>query len=132
MHVTLDKSDTNNFERGSYNGDHPLGDSITTLLDEFERNYIYYVETQGAYSTKEKKIEKPEIYLATNKLLKAYKKDLKKERIEEWKAREELYTILNNVNKLKNYQTDNLELLLSESKNVDEIKHRLLNLKFLD
>ena len=130
--LSLDENDTEDFERGEYRGTHPLGETITRLMNDFEKNYIYYIETDGAYSSKEKKIEKPEIYHATNRVLKAYKKELRKKTITEDKARNELYIILTNVVKLKNYKTANLELLLAEIKNIDELKYKLMNLKFID
>ena len=131
--VNLDDGDSSSkFERGKYNGEHVLGDTITSLLNKFEASYVYYVELEGAYSTKEKKIEKSDIYFSTNKLLKDYKKSLKKDRISEDKAREELIIIMNNVIKLKKYHTENLELLLSENNNVDYIKDTFMNLRFVN
>lgn len=108
-------------ERGSYNDSHQLGDSISSLLNEVEKSYIYYSEETGAYSTKEKKIEKNGIYYPLQKVIKHYDKQLKKDKINEAKAYSDLVVILNNGIALKNYQTDQFELLLKNTKNKDEL-----------
>lgn len=131
MLLDLEKDDAKAFERGSYTGKtHELGDSITSLLDKVEYTYVYYVETGGAYSSKEKKIEKPEIYYSINKIVRHYDRMLRKDKIEVDKAREELFIILNNGIALKNYQTEVFEMQVESTRNKDELARLFKIVKF--
>jgi hypothetical protein len=117
-----DDKSTMKFERGSYNGKtHELGDSITSLLDKVEYSYVFFRETEGAYSTKEKNIEKPVIYTSLNKVMRYYDKLLRKDKIEDGKAREDLFEILNNGILLKNYNTEVFEMKLKSTRNKAEL-----------
>ncbi len=51
-----------NLKRGSFVGPHILGDSVTNLLNNFEREYVYFKPTYGAYAVEEKVIMKRTIY----------------------------------------------------------------------
>ena len=122
MLIDLEDDEREKLERGSYSGKpHVLGDSITSLLDKVEYTYVYYTETEGAYSAKEKNFDKPIIYSSLNKVIRHYDKMLRKDKIEEDKARQELFEILNNGIALKNYQTQVFEEQLKSTKNKAEL-----------
>jgi len=131
MLIDLEKSNTANFERGSYNGKpHVLGDTITFLLDKVESTYVYYKESTGAYSSMEKNIEKPIIYSSLQKVIKYYDKLLRKDKIESQKAKEDLLLILNNGIALKNFKTETFELNLKATRNKAELARLFEKVRF--
>jgi hypothetical protein len=58
----MSSASPSNLKKGSYVGPHLLGDSITYLLNNFEKQYVYYKTSSGAYPTEEKVILKTNIY----------------------------------------------------------------------
>jgi len=131
MLIDLEDDEAEQFERGSYSGNtHVLGDSITSLLDKVEYTYVYYKETKGAYGGKEKNYEKPIIYSSLSKVIRHYDKMLRKDKIEEAKARQELFEILNNGIALKNYQTQVFEEQLKSTRNKAELARLFQNVTF--
>ena len=123
-------SNENYRKTGYYIGPHVLGDTITMLLNKFESEYVYFVESDGAYSIEEKKFLKPEIYKTVTKLNKHYEKELKKNRIDERDAYNKLNRILTIGIKLKYYQTVELESKLKQIKELIKKEDYLLAVKF--
>lgn len=60
-------------------GPHILGDSVTSLLNNFEREYVYFKPTYGAYAVEEKVIAKRIIYKKVHDfdkyIIKSYESD---------------------------------------------------------
>jgi hypothetical protein len=131
MFMDMESDETEAYERGAYTGKaHVLGDSITSLLDKVEYSYVYFIETGGAYALKEKNIEKAVIYASLNKVVRYYDKLLRKGKINEQKAFEDLIVILNNGISLKNYRTEGFELQLKEARNAEEMTRLFTKVKF--
>ncbi|MFT7029767.1 MAG: hypothetical protein ACI83W_001010 [Marinoscillum sp.] len=115
---------------GFYVGPHVLGDTITSLMNALEKSYVYYVETEGAYSTEEKKIYKPSIYMAAKRINKKLEKDIKKDKIEPEAAYPILKHTLLVAIKLKNYNTEIVERELKSIKDLDELVDYFNDIKF--
>lgn len=49
-------------KRGSFVGVHILGDTISQLLNTFEKTYVYYKQSSGAYPVEEKVVLKTPLY----------------------------------------------------------------------
>ncbi len=117
-------------KRGFYVGPHMLGEEITQKLDEFEKRYVYYKETQPPYPTLEKMVLKPKIYNAVKKMEKYYRKGALKSKIPLMEAQEKLTKVLDIGIKLMNYNTPVVEQYLASKHKEEEIEAYLLNLKF--
>jgi hypothetical protein len=117
-------------KRGYYVGPHILGDTITMLMNRFEKDYTYYQESSGAYKTEEKKINKPNIYFKVKKVEKNLTKEVKKGRMDEDEAYRKLKRTLSLAIKLMNYRTDQVEEDLRKLKKTDEILDYMFDLKF--
>jgi hypothetical protein len=100
---------SNSFRRGSYNGPHFFGDSITNKMNQLEQIYTYYQPGNGAYAVESKVVLKPEIYKKVKMLEKAYIKDVKKNRLDIREAEHKLSNTLSLAIKLMDYDTRVLE-----------------------
>jgi hypothetical protein len=123
-------SEKNYNKVGSYTRNHKLGDNITTLMDKFESEYVYYEESGGAYSVEEKKFIKPNIYLAVQRLDKYYVKAVRKDKISQEEANAIMAKVLSLAIKLKNYQTSEVEIDLEGEKDEEKITEYFMNIKF--
>jgi hypothetical protein len=117
-------------KRGYYIGPHVLGDTITTLMNEFEKSYVYYQKSGNAYAVEEKMYEKKYIYLPVRKVIRRYNKLLKRDKINEKEAKANLKMILEKAIKMKNYNTSPIEDELKGMKKADEIVAYFQDIKF--
>lgn len=118
------------YKRGSYVGPHILGDTITGLLNKFEHDYTYYKPSGGAYSTDMLVINKLPIYKSVKKINKHYEKALKKGKVEEQEAYNNLKKLLLIAIKLNTYYTAEVEEHLKKIKDPEELEEYILSLKF--
>ncbi len=110
------------FRRGTYTDAHFFGEDITSKLDLFERNYVYYVPGTGAYAVEEKKILKPEIYKKIKYLDKSLVKSVKQGKMDLENASSKFSSIISLSIKLLNYDTSNVEKDLKKMNNdINEI-----------
>lgn len=120
-------------KRGYYVGPHILGDSITEMMNKFEKEYVYYVKTGGAYSTEEKKTIKYPIYKAVHRVNKYFEKNIKKDKIdasEIGEAKKELKMVLKKGIMLKDYYSTKVEEDLRKMKSPKEIIEYFEKIKF--
>ena len=117
-------------KNGYYVGPHVLGDTITMLLNRFEKDFVYFETGDGAYGVEEKKIIKPDLYNAIKKIEKFYSKSLKKELVEETFAYSRLKLVLQRGIRLKNFDTSVVEKDLKRMKSVEDMENYILELKF--
>ncbi len=119
-------------DRGYYVGPHVLGEDMTELINDFEATYTYYVESGGAYSTKQKRIEKPVIYKSIKRLIKHYNKVLKKSPESASTIDTNLTNVLEIGLKLMKVNSTVVETSLRSLKSPSEIEKYLLNLRFAE
>lgn len=113
---------SNSLKRGSYNGPHFFGDSITYKMNQFEQIYTYYQPGNGAYAVETKMILKPEIYKKVKLLEKTYVKNVKKNKLDIREAERKLSNTLSLAVKLIDYDTRILEndlLKIETAENVE-------------
>jgi len=105
------------FRRGTYTDVHFFGEDITSKLDLFERNYVYFLPGTGAYAVEEKKILKPEIYKKIKFLDKSFVKAVKQNKMNLEDASIKFSSIVSLSIKLLNYDTANVEKDLKKMNN---------------
>jgi hypothetical protein len=125
----LSGTSPSNLKRGSYVGPHILGDSVTSLLNNFEREYVYYKPTYGAYAVEEKVIMKHTIY----KKVHDFDKYIIKAYLSDPSAKQEVTTrlvaVINRGIKLLNFDTNQVEKEIKKLEPPDFEKY-LLGLQF--
>jgi hypothetical protein len=100
---------------------HYLGDQIARKMHLFQKTYTY-VEKGTPMSPGDKVIvKKPYIYYAIRKLNKHYKKAVRKDRMEEEKARKELGEALDICFVIYGQNTEEFEEYLKKRRKPDEI-----------
>jgi hypothetical protein len=119
-----------NVRRGAYAGTHAFGEDIANKLDEFEKNYVYYKKSQGAYATEEKIVLKQPIYKAIKKMDKFYTKKALQEPQSFSEVTTKYSTLLDIGNKLMKYNTTQVEAKLKKMKDPLEIEKYFLSLSF--
>jgi len=117
-------------KRGSFVGEHPLGDSVAYALNKFEYAAVYYTKSDGAYAIEKETIVKPAIYKKIKSLDKYFIKETtnKKMPIAEAKRRE--LTILIIGAKLYKFDTSVIETDLKKLKDNLIVEDYLRKLKF--
>jgi len=123
-------SDADYKKRGYYVGPHILGDTITMLMNKFENDYVFYEETEGAYSVEEKVILKPYLYNSVKKIERKYRKGVKKGKIKPDVAYSKLKLLLKRAIRMKTYNTKEVESTLKKLRKPEEKEEYLLSLKF--
>lgn len=125
----LSGASPSNLKRGSYVGPHLLGDSVTSLLNNFERQYVYFKQTYGAYAVEEKVIMKPGIY----KKIHDFDKYIVRTYVSDPSAKQEvtvrLVTVINIGIKLLNFDTNQVEKEIKKLEPLDFEKY-MLGLQF--
>ncbi len=119
-------------DRGYYVGPHILGEDMTELINDFEATYTYYVESGGAYSSKQKRIEKPIIYKSIKRLMRHYNKVLKKSPESATTIDTNLTHVLEIGLKLMLVNSSVVETSLRSTKSPADIEKYLLSLKFAE
>lgn len=118
-----------NLKRGSYVGPHILGDSVTNLLNNLEREYVYFKPTYGAYAVEEKVILKRTLY----KKVHDFDKYIAKEYLSDPSAKQEvtarLVSVINIGIKLLSFDTNQVEKDIKKLEPADFEKY-LLGLQF--
>ncbi len=118
-----------NLKRGSYVGPHILGDTVTNLLNNFEKEYVYFKPTHGAYAVEEKVIMKRTIY----KKVHDFDKFIIKTFLDDPSAKQEVTTrlvsVINIGMKLLNFDTNQVEKDIKKLEPPDFEKY-LLGLQF--
>lgn len=118
-----------NLKRGSYVGPHILGDSVTNLLNNLEKEYVYFKPTYGAYAVEEKVIMKRTIY----KKVHDFDKYITKTFVDDPSAKQEVTTrlvsVINIGIKLLNFDTNQVEKDIKKLEPADFEKY-LLGLQF--
>lgn len=115
-------------KRGSYVGPHLLGDTITQLLNAFEREYVYYKKTSGAYPVEEMVINKRHIYKTVHQLDDYFKDGIQKGEVTITEAYSRYKKILEIGLRLKEFETTQLEKDLKKIKTPQEKEKFLLGL----
>jgi hypothetical protein len=126
----LSSASPSSLNRGSYVGPHLLGDTITDLLNNFEKQYVYYKTSSGAYPVEEKVVLKNNIYKKVhefdNFITKSYtyNLDTKKE------ATTRLAHVISIGIKLLSYDTRQLEKEIKKLKLPTDFERYLNELQF--
>lgn len=130
LYVNEPEVDVSKYKRGSYSGEHILGEEIDKLLHQFEQNYVYYKKGEGAYAVEEKNVLKPSIYKAINRVIKHNTKQYSKGRMEAEEARVNILNALEVGNKLIRFNTEKVEYDLKNAKGADFISNYLNRIRF--
>jgi hypothetical protein len=126
----LSEASPANMKRGSYVGPHVLGDSVTFLLNNFEKLYVYYKTSSGAYPVEEKVVLKRNIYKKVHDFDSFISKSYQANLVNGQEATGRLKKVLNIGIKLMSYDTNLLE---KEVKKIDlptDFERYLLELQF--
>jgi len=118
-----------NLKRGSYVGPHVLGDSVTHLLNNFEREYVYFKPTPGGYAVEEKVTLKRNIYKNTHDFDKYISQAYEVNLLSKEEATLRLGNVINTGIKLLNFDTNQLEKDIKKLGPLDFEKY-LANLQF--
>lgn len=118
-----------NLKRGSYVGPHVLGDSVTHLLNNFEREYVYFKPTSGGYAVEEKVTLKRNIYKNIHDFDKYISQAYEVNLLSKEEATLRLGTVINTGIKLLNFDTNQLEKDIKKLGPLDFEKY-LTNLQF--
>jgi hypothetical protein len=119
-------------KRGSFVGEHFFGDSVAMTSNTFEKLYVYYSMTTGAYPTERENILKPGIYKSVKKMEKYLIKSVKDGSISLQEGRTRYYSALLKAIKLKNYETSKVETELKSIKNPALIEELFKKISFND
>jgi hypothetical protein len=118
--------------RGTYSGTHPLGFSVAEKLNLFEREYVYFRKSTGAYATEEKIIIKKTLYRSIRKLDKFFINSSTSGVLSKQEAEKQYLDLLDIAIKLSRYNTEKVEVELQKLKNEEETIHFLMQIRFND
>jgi len=119
-----------NSKRGSYIGPHIFGDSITFLLNKFEKEYVYYKTSSGAYPVEEKVVLRRYVYKRIHEFDDFITKSYKMNQVELLEAVARLTKVLNVGIKLSGFDTRELEKELKKINSPTEVEKYLMDLQF--
>jgi hypothetical protein len=119
-------------KRGSFVGEHFFGDSVAILSNTFEKLYVYYTLTSGAYPTEREHINKPTVYKSVKKIEKNLINAVKNKSISLSEGKNRYLHILFISIKMKDYDTSKVETELKTIKNPSLLEEYFNNLKFND
>ena len=132
--IILNQSETavpgDKFEKGKYIGPHVFGEEATEIRDDFEKAYVYYTETTGAYATEVKHVVKPVVYKSLIKYEKRLLKAVQKGEVDPIAAQQNFLDVFEIGVKLINYDTQKLESELQNIKKYDEVERYIRKIKF--
>lgn len=117
-------------KRGSYVGPHIFGDSVTYLMNEFERSYVYFKTSSGAYPVEEKVVLKRNIYKKVHEFEDFITKSFTHGLVTPEDGAKRLNRILKVGIKLMSYETRQVEMDVKKIKVPTEFEKYLLNLRF--
>lgn len=117
-------------KRGSYVGPHIFGDSLTYLMNEFEKKYVYYKMSSGAYSVEEKVVLKRNIYKKVHEFNSFITKSFAHGLVPVEDGATRLQRVLKVGVKLIDYETRQVEIDVKKIKVPTEFEKYLLSLKF--
>lgn len=123
-------STLSNVRRGAFGGSHDLGEEISTKLNEFEKTFVYYKKSQGAYATEEKIVLKPAIYKSIKKMDKYYSKKALESPTAITDITAKYNSLLDIGIKLMKYNTTQVESRLKKIKDPAEIEKYFFSLSF--
>jgi len=131
--IYLDKNQASNQsldgKRGGYYGSHFLGDSIRMAMDKFQKLYVKYESTGGAYAAEKKIIFKESLYSTVLEIEKQIKKEVKGKIISSEDGKMRLGKVLNTVNTIRYYNTSELETMLALSETIESKEKILSNVR---
>lgn len=117
-------------KRGSYVGPHLLGDSITYLLNRFEKAYVYYKASSGPYPVEEMVILKRTIYKKVHEFDDFITKSYIRSLVHREEARKRLMNVMGISLRLLNYDTRKLEKEVKKLEVPTDFERYLNELKF--
>lgn len=117
-------------KRGSYVTPHMLGDTITSRLNSFEHDYVYFKPGNGAYAVEEQIILKPSIYKAVKSIIKFHEESVLKNGVMPASAATSIGEIVVIGRKLLNYSTTAVEKQVRKLKSVEDKEAYLKSLTF--
>ncbi len=119
-----------NSKRGSYVGPHLLGDSITYALNNFEKAYVYYKTSSGAYPVEEMVVLKRNIYKKVHDFETFISKSYALNLVSKQDAAKRLLSVTNISLKLLSYDTRQLEKEVKKLDVPTDFENYLNELKF--
>ncbi len=125
----INETSPRNLKRGSYIGPHVLGDSVTMAINNFEKEYVYFKPTSGAYAVEEKIIVKQNIYKKVHDFDRYIVKSFQSDFSSKQELTNRLLTVINVGTKLLNFDTQQVEREIKKLGPVEFEKY-LLNLQF--
>ncbi len=126
----LSEASPSNLKRGSFIGPHVLGDSVTLLLNNFEKEYVYFKPSSGAYPVEEKVVLKRNLHKKIHEFEDFISKSYKHNLANGVEAGARVSRVLKIGIKLISYDTREVE---KEVKKIDlptEFEKYLLGLQF--
>ncbi len=125
----LSGASPSNLKRGSYVGPHILGDSVTSILNNFENEYVYFKPTYGAYAVEEKVIMKRTIYKKVHDFDKYISKTYLADPSAKQEVTDRLVSVIKIGIKLLDFDTNQVEMEIKKLDPPDFEKY-LLGLQF--
>lgn len=119
-----------NLRRGSYVGMHILGDTISAQLNIFEKKYVYFKMSSGAYPVDERVVLKRNLYKKIKEFEEFIVKSYSSKLISRYTAQIRLDQVLSIGIRLLNYDTRQVEREVKKIKTPTEFEKYILNLKF--
>jgi len=117
-------------KRGSFVGQHLLGDSVTQKLNLFEKSYVYYKTSNGAYPVEERVVLKRNLYKKIKDFDEFITKSYVTKVVERDSAQMRLAKVLDIGTKLMRYDTHQVEKDVKKLAVPTEFERYLTNLKF--
>lgn len=117
-------------KRGSFVGPHLLGDSVTSLLNTFEKSYVYYKSSSGAYPVEEMVVLKKSIYKKIHEFDNFISKSYTHKLISKEEAAKRLMKVTNIGIKLMSFDTRQLEKEVKRLNVPTDFERYLGELKF--
>lgn len=117
-------------KRGSYVGEHVLGDTVSQLLNTFEKTYVYYKQASGAYPVEEKVVLKTSLYKKVKTFDNYITKKYQEDQIKSGEASSRLQKVLTTAIKLMNYDTKQVEKDVKKIEEPEEVEKYLNNIVF--
>lgn len=117
-------------KRGSYVGEHVLGDTVSQLLNTFEKTYVYYKKSSGAYPVEEKVVLKTPVYKKVKTFDSYITKKYQEDEIKSGEASSRLQKVLTTAIKLMNYDTKQVEKDIKKIAEPEDVEKYLNNIVF--
>ena len=108
-------------EINEYDNRNELGETIAKKLEQFNQVYTKTVNCGPPSYNASIEIQKPDLYYSVQKLIKHYKKCLKKQTLPEERIKNEMLDIINKCLLIFNQKTNSIEQELRGANNSKEI-----------